>query len=301
MDDKTMKIAAVAAIAIIAIAGVAVFMMSSDDGKDDAKFEIMNVEGVDATVDNVINGSYTLQRGLILATKGTASGAVADLISYVLSAEGQAIVEDNDYIAVDSSAPAYKSTIDDKTSYSITIQGSTTVNPIMMAVEEEYEKIHPNVKISITANGSGTGAAAAIDGTADIGMLSRDLKTSETDAGLVPTVIGKDGIAIIVNKSVTGIDNLTLAQIAKIYDGTYTNWNQLGGVDHAIDVCGRESSSGTRGAFEELLSGKVAGFSSSSVTDKMVEFASNNALLTHIETTDYSIGYVSLGIALEAL
>ena len=289
-----MKIAAVAAIAIIAIAGVA-------DGKDDAKFEIMNVEGVDATVDNVINGSYTLQRGLILATKGTASGAVADLISYVLSAEGQAIVEDNDYIAVDSSAPAYKSTIDDKTSYSITIQGSTTVNPIMMAVEEEYEKIHPNVRISITANGSGTGAAAAIDGTADIGMLSRDLKTSETDAGLVPTVIGKDGIAIIVNKSVTGIDNLTLAQIAKIYDGTYTNWNQLGGVDHAIDVCGRESSSGTRGAFEELLSGKVAGFSSSSVTDKMVEFASNNALLTHIETTDYSIGYVSLGIALEAL
>ncbi|AGI85622.1 Phosphate ABC transporter, periplasmic phosphate- binding protein PstS [Candidatus Methanomethylophilus alvi Mx1201] len=296
-----MKIAAVAAIAIIAIAGVAVFMMNSDDGKDDAKFEIMNVEGVDATVDNVVNGSYTLQRGLILATKGTASGAVADLISYVLSAEGQAIVEDNDYIAVDSSAPAYKSTIDDKTSYSITIQGSTTVNPIMMAVEEEYEKIHPNVRISITANGSGTGAAAAIDGTADIGMLSRDLKTSETDAGLVPTVIGKDGIAIIVNKSVTGIDNLTLDQIAKIYDGTYTNWNQLGGVDHAIDVCGRESSSGTRGAFEELLSGKVAGFSSSSVTDKMVEFASNNALLTHIETTDYSIGYVSLGIALEAL
>ena len=301
MDDKTMKIAAVAAIAIIAIAGVAVFIMNSDDGKDDAKFEIMNVEGVDATVDNVVNGSYTLQRGLILATKGTASGAVADLISYVLSAEGQAIVEDNDYIAVDSSAPAYKSTIDDKTSYSITIQGSTTVNPIMMAVEEEYEKIHPNVRISITANGSGTGAAAAIDGTADIGMLSRDLKTSETDAGLVPTVIGKDGIAIIVNKSVTGIDNLTLDQIAKIYDGTYTNWNQLGGVDHAIDVCGRESSSGTRGAFEELLSGKVAGFSSSSVTDKMVEFASNNALLTHIETTDYSIGYVSLGIALEAL
>lgn len=301
MDDKTMKIAAVAAIAIIAIAGVAVFMMNSDDGKDDAKFEIMNVEGVDATVDNVVNGSYTLQRGLILATKGTASGAVADLISYVLSAEGQAIVEDNDYIAVDSSAPAYKSTIDDKTSYSITIQGSTTVNPIMMAVEEEYEKIHPNVRISITANGSGTGAAAAIDGTADIGMLSRDLKTSETDAGLVPTVIGKDGIAIIVNKSVTGIDNLSLSQIAKIYDGTYTNWNQLGGVDHAIDVCGRESSSGTRGAFEELLSGKVAGFSSSSVTDKMVEFASNNALLTHIETTDYSIGYVSLGIALEAL
>ena len=79
MDDKTMKIAAVAAIAIIAIAGVAVFMMNSDDGKDDAKFEIMNVEGVDATVDNVVNGSYTLQRGLILATKGTASGAVAEV------------------------------------------------------------------------------------------------------------------------------------------------------------------------------------------------------------------------------
>ncbi len=294
-----MKITAVAAVAVIAIAAVAVYTMNSSD--KNSGYEISDVEGVEATIDNVVNGTYTLQRSLLLATKGTATGAVADLISYVLSAEGQKIVEDNGYIAVNSSASAYKSTIDDKTSYSITIQGSTTVNPIMMAVEEAYEDLHPNVKISITANGSGTGAKAAIDGSADIGMLSRDLKSSETSAGLVPTAIGKDGIAIIYNKSVTGVDNLTFDQIAKIYDGTYTNWNQLGGNDHAIDVCGRESSSGTRGAFEEILAGKVAGFSSDSVTEKMNEFASNNALLSHIESTDYSVGYVSLGIALENL
>ncbi len=229
-----MKIAAVAAIAIIAVAGVAIFVMNDDSGDSD-KFKIMDVNGVDATIDNVVKGDYVLQRNLLLATKGTPSGAAADLINYVLSAEGQKIVEENDYIAANSSAPAYKSTLDKNTNYTIAIQGSTTVAPIMAAVEEAYEKINPNVKISMTANGSGTGAAAAIDGTADIGMLSRDLKPSEkTEGGLVETIIGKDGIAILVNNSVNGVTNLTLEQIAKIYSGEYTNWNQLGGEDHKI-------------------------------------------------------------------
>lgn len=300
LDDKRTKKAAIAAVAIIAVAGVAVLMMNGDkDGG--ANFEIMDIGGVDASVENVVNGSYALQRGLILATKGEPSGAAADLISYILSAEGQNIVEENDYIAVDGSAPAYVPALDGNASYKITVQGSTTVAPIMMAVEEAYEAINPNVNISITANGSGTGAAAAIGGSADIGMLSRDLKSSEVSSGLVPTVIGKDGIAVIVNKSVAGVADLTLDQVAKIYDGTYTNWSQVGGEDRAISVCGREASSGTRGAFEELLADRVTGFSSSTVTEGMVELPSNNAVLTHIGSTGYSIGYVSLGIALEAL
>ena len=180
---------------------------------------------------------------------------------------------------------------------SISINGSTTVNPIMMSVEEKYEGIHSNISISITATGSGTGAAAAINGTADIAMLSRDLSASEISSGLVSTTIGKDGIAVIINTTGTTVDGLTLEQIAKIYDGTYTNWNQLGGDDKSIVVCGRESSSGTRGAFEEILSKKVTGFTSASVVDTMLESSSNNALLSAIEQTSYSIGYVSLGIA----
>jgi ABC-type phosphate transport system substrate-binding protein len=107
---------------------------------------------------------------------------------------------------------------DDKTN--VTVQGSTTVNPIMEAVESAYEGLHGDVNINITANGSGAGAAAAIDGNADIAMLSRDLKDSETSSGLVATVIAKDGIAIIINSGVTGVTSLTIQQIADIYDGT---------------------------------------------------------------------------------
>ena len=170
----------------------------------------------------------------------------------------------------------------------------------MMEVETAYEALHSNVNINITANGSGTGAAAAMSGNADIAMLSRDLKSSEAEQ-LTATSIGKDGIAIIINSSVSEVSSLTLEQVASIYNGTITNWSQLGGDNKDIDLCGRESSSGTRGAFEEILAGKVSGFSSSSVSSSMNEFSSNNALLSHIENTDYSIGYVSLGIALKAL
>ncbi len=298
-----MKIVAVAAIAIIVVAAVAVYAVTKDDSKDDP-FYLTDIEGVEATEDNVVNGTYVLQRNLILAVPTSQSGdtsvAVQDLINYVLSAEGQAIVVENDYIAINSDASAYTSSIDDSKSYTITIQGSTTVNPIMMEVETAYEALHSNVNINITANGSGTGAAAAMSGNADIAMLSRDLKSSEAEQ-ITATSIGKDGIAIIINSSVSGVSSLTLEQVASIYNGTITNWSQLGGDNKDIDLCGRESSSGTRGAFEEILAGKVSGFSSSSVSSSMNEFSSNNALLSHIENTDYSIGYVSLGIALKAL
>jgi phosphate transport system substrate-binding protein len=183
---------------------------------------------------------------------------------------------------------------DDKTN--VTVQGSTTVNPIMEAVESAYEGLHGDVNINITANGSGAGAAAAIDGNADIAMLSRDLKDSETSSGLVATVIAKDGIAIIINSGVTGVTSLTIQQISDIYDGTITNWSELGGSDATIVVEGRESTSGTRGAFEEILTNTDSSFV---VREDMVENASNNALLTSVENTDNAIGYVSLGIALE--
>lgn len=201
-------------------------------------------------------------------------------------------------IVIVGAAAAIVLTNDDDSSdkTNITVQGSTTVNPIMEAVETSYEGLHGDVNINITANGSGAGAAAAIDGNADIAMLSRDLKDSETSSGLVATVIAKDGIAIIINSGVTGVTSLTIQQIADIYDGTITNWSELGGSDATIVVEGRESTSGTRGAFEEILTNTDSSFV---VREDMVENASNNALLTSVENTDNAIGYVSLGIALE--
>jgi phosphate transport system substrate-binding protein len=178
----------------------------------------------------------------------------------------------------------------------ITINGSTTVGPIMSVVQEQYESEYSNVTLNISTPGSGAGAAAAIAGTADIAMLSRDLNASEISSGLVSYTIGKDGIAIIVNKDV-GITNLTLEQVAEIYSGQITNWSEVGGVNQEINLIGRESSSGTRTAFEEFM---VKAESTFVVSSSMIELASNNALLTAVESTDYAIGYVSLGIALES-
>ena len=173
----------------------------------------------------------------------------------------------------------------------ITIQGSTTVAPYMTAVQEKWHEVHPNVTINMTANGSGTGASAAINGTADLAMLSRDLKSAEVASGLVQTTIGIDGIMAIVNKD-AGVSDLTTQQLADIFSGKVTNWNQVGGNDKTISVISRESGSGTRDGFEEALK-KVD--SSYSLSDKAIENSSTNAVINSVNNTSGAIGYVSIG------
>lgn len=173
----------------------------------------------------------------------------------------------------------------------IVIQGSTTVAPIMLAIENIYEEEN-NVDLQITANGSGAGAAAAINGTANLAMLSRDLKSSETSAGLVQTNIGMDGIAIIFNSSVTGVTNLTLEQAAKIFSGEITNWNQVGGNNLSIHVISREEGSGTRDGFESAL--KTVDSSYELVDDAIIT-SSTNAEMNVVDNTGGAIGYVSIG------
>ena len=107
-----------------------------------------------------------------------------------------------------------------------------------------YHQLYPNITFDITSNGSGPGASGTIDGTYDIGMCSRDLSDSEVSQGLVPTQIGQDGVAVIVN--IDGVDDLSIEEVAKIYSGEITNWNQVGGPDKAIAVYSREDGSGTR-------------------------------------------------------
>lgn len=172
----------------------------------------------------------------------------------------------------------------------IAISGSTTVSPYMLEVKGVYEKNH-NVVLQITSNGSGTGAAAAINGTADLAMLSRDLKSAEKEQGLVQYTIGLDGIMAIVNNN-TGVTNLSISQLADIFSGKITNWKDVGGNDTPIHVITREEGSGTRDGFEEALKKVDSDFT---LVNTAISQASTNAVINAVNNTAGTIGYVSIG------
>ncbi len=178
----------------------------------------VKVDGVEATVDTVKSGEYKVQRPFNIATKDDVSDAAKDFISYIMSSEGQAIIEDNGYIKVDDAA-AYAAT---DAKGEVKISGSSSVTPVMEKLKEAYEKVNSNITITINQSDSSTGMKDAAEGISDIGMASRDLKDSELET-LKNTVIAKDGIAIVVNNA-SPIENLTSDQIMKIYTGEITTW-----------------------------------------------------------------------------
>ena len=181
------------------------------------------IKGVDATPENVSNGSYVVSRPFNIVTKSDGiSDAAQDFINYILSDEGQDIVEQEDFIQIDASG-AYKS--NGTTGKTISVAGSSSVTPVMQVLAEKYEAVSGN-KVEVNQSDSSTGVSSAIDGTCDIGMASRELKDSETSQGVVSTVIAVDGIAIIVNSENT-VTNLTLDQVGQIYKGELTEWSQV--------------------------------------------------------------------------
>ncbi|MCL6591533.1 MAG: phosphate ABC transporter substrate-binding protein [Firmicutes bacterium] len=169
---------------------------------------------------------------------------------------------------------------------SIQIAGSTSVQPLAEELAQAFMAKNKGVRIFVQGGGSGAGIKAAMTGTADIGTSSRELKPEET--GLIETVIAKDGIAIIVNKA-NSITNLTLEQLQKIYTGEVSNWKDVGGPNLKIQVVNREAGSGTRGAFEEIVLGKLAN------TSNCLVQASTGAVQQTVAVTKEAIGYVSLG------
>lgn len=171
---------------------------------------------------------------------------------------------------------------------SIQIVGSTSVQPLAEELAQAFMAKNKDVKIFVQGGGSGAGIKAAMTGTADIGTSSRELH--DTEAGIVETVIAKDGIAIIVNKSNT-VGNLTMEQLQKIYSGAITNWKEVGGSDQKIQVVNREAGSGTRGAFEEIVLGPAK---LKNTSDCLVQ-ASTGAVQQTVAITKEAIGYVSLG------
>ena len=170
----------------------------------------------------------------------------------------------------------------------ISIAGSTTVLPVAQAAAEEYMNQHSNADIQVSGGGSGVGATSVIGGTADIGMLSRDLKASEKEGNtLKEFVVGKDGIALVGHPSNT-VSDLSLEQVKAIYQGTITNWKEVGGADLEIVLIGRDSSSGTREFFTEFVLDKE------DAAKEMQELNSNGAVAQAVSITPGAIGYVSL-------
>lgn len=178
----------------------------------------LKVEGVEATPENVKNGTYTVARPFYIATKGEATGVAADFISFIMSKQGQEIVSDG-YIAVDDAAADFAGT---QPEGKIVVAGSSSVTPVMEKLQEAYLELNPNATIEIQQTDSSAGMTAAIDGTCDIGMASRELKDSEL-AELTPTQIAMDGIAVIVNQD-NALDDITMDQIRQIYTGEVTDW-----------------------------------------------------------------------------
>ena len=183
----------------------------------------LQIEGVEATVENIKAGTYTLSRPFNIATKEGLSEVAADFVSYILSAEGQAVIAENGYIPLDD-APAYEGK---QVAGKVVVAGSSSVTPVMEKLKEAYEAVNPNVSIELQTSDSTTGMTNTINGMCDIGMASRELKQEELDAGLVNTVIATDGIAIIVNNE-SPITDLTTEQVRDIYLGNITDWSELG-------------------------------------------------------------------------
>lgn len=176
----------------------------------------------------------------------------------------------------------------------LSISGSTSVQPLAEELAKKFNEKHPEVKIDIQGGGSGVGIKSAADGVVDLGMSSRDLKTEE--ASLKSIKVAVDGIAVIVNPA-NKVADISKEQLMKIYTGAITNWKEVGGTDNPITVVSREDGSGTRGAFIELTGVEVK--EGDKKVDKTVATAitqgSTGAVITTVAQDPNAIGYASFG------
>lgn len=182
----------------------------------------LKVDGAEATEENIKNGTYKVARPFNIATKGDVSEVTQDFIDFILSTEGQAVVSENGYVALDGVEPYVGS----KPAGKIVVAGSTSITPVMEKLKEAYLKINPEAEIQIQTNDSSTGMSMTAEGTCDIGMASRELKDSEIEKGLVGTVIAIDGIAVIVNHTNT-LEDITSEQVKDIYVGEILTWDEI--------------------------------------------------------------------------
>lgn len=176
------------------------------------------IDGAEATTENVANGSYKVARPFNIVAKDGLSDVAKDFVDYIMSAEGQDIIEQNGYIKIDQNAAAYAGS---KPEGKIVVAGSSSVSPVMEKLKEAYLAVNTNADIEIQTSDSTTGITSTQEGICDIGMASRDLKDTET--GVTATTIAQDGIAVIVNNE-NPVENLTSDQVKSIFTGETTVW-----------------------------------------------------------------------------
>lgn len=179
----------------------------------------LQIDGVDATPENVKDGKYTVVRPFNIAVDGKPTGVVADFINFILSDDGQKVVEDSNYITVSSGSFST-----DNSEGKIVVSGSSSVTPVMEKLAEAYKGINTKAVIEVQQTDSSSGMKAVLEGTCDIGMASRELKDDETKLKAIE--IAKDGIAIVINKD-NAINSLTKAQVKDIYTGAVTDWSEI--------------------------------------------------------------------------
>lgn len=191
-------------------------------GSLDKSVKALKVDGTAPSVEAVKDGSYKVSRPFNIATKAEISDLAQDFINFILSAQGQAVVEDHGYISQGNNGDFTCNGATGK----IVVGGSSSVTPVMEKLKEAYAALNANAVIEIQQSDSTTGMNDAIEGICDIGMASRELKDSELEAGLQNTVIALDGIAVIVNND-NPLEGVTSEQVMKIYTGEITEWSEL--------------------------------------------------------------------------
>ena len=195
----------------------------------------LKIDDVEATVENVKAGTYKIVRPFNIITNGELDKldeVSADFVNYILSADGQKVIEDNGYIAAVDDAKAYEAA---GVSGKVVVAGSSSVTPVMEKLAEAYKTLNADTTVEVQQSDSSTGVSMAIEGTCNIGMASREIKDSEAEKGAVATVIARDGIAVIVCPDAP-IDGLTTAQVRAIYTGEVETWEDaLAYVDPEAD------------------------------------------------------------------
>ena len=255
------------------------------------------VDGVEPTVVNVKNGSYSIFRPLNLLSNGAPSALAQAFLDYILS-DGQSIVAE-DYITVTEEETVEEAAPAAALSGQMQMAGSTTVQPLAEELAAAFMDANADVSIDIQGGGSSVGVTSAGDGTVDLGAASREIKDSEFEAypDLQVFTIAYDGIAIVVNPDVA-LDSLTKDQVQAIFAGEVTNFSEVGGPDAPITVVSREEGSGTRAAFEELVM-EYKDDAGEKQVKPIAETAllqqSNGQVRTVVSTTPNTIAFLSFG------
>ncbi|MBF0578794.1 substrate-binding domain-containing protein [Erysipelotrichaceae bacterium RD49] len=183
----------------------------------------VSIDGVTPSVETIRDGSYSISRPFLIVEKEDAANDLAqDFTTYILSTDGQNVVEKAGYVPLQTNDTYTPVSIEG----SLTVGGSSSVTPVMEKLAEAYQKENPAAEVVVMQSDSSTGASSTVEGVYDLGMLSRELKENEKSSGLKSTIIANDGIVLIVNPA-NSVGDLTREQVASLYKGEVTNWSDL--------------------------------------------------------------------------